>query len=335
MIFYICEIPLVRNTSYTVTDYNCKLKKQANNNNNNKTTGLDFTNLNNYGPISNLPFIFNVLEHTVASVVNLYEPFQSGFHSRHSTERAPAKIPVTSSSHSVLAFSPSSSFLTSVLVLTSSTEALLLEHLKISTQHLSGLHPTCLTENWQKNVYQNDVFHHFGIHFYADDTQMYYSTKTRTSPSCPHLLPTGHHQLGHSQSAKIPLAIKVKLYSSIDGCQVPNSHSVRSLWVILENTLCQWDLSIFVTFRDFILFLSSSCSDHLFFGILECHSLWPPEITPQFAPNRKNSVASVITQTKTTDNITPILIQLPLNVEQRLLPSVTWNLSLTWHPHVF
>jgi len=61
----------------------------------NKKTDCDPTSLCNYCPISNLPFLAKVLERVVASQLhtflnhhNLYEPFQSAFHSCQSTETA-------------------------------------------------------------------------------------------------------------------------------------------------------------------------------------------------------------------------------------------------------
>lgn len=64
-----------------------------------KKTGLDCSDLNNYRPISNLPFISKILERVVATQLqtylqdnNLFEQFQSGIHSRHSTKTALVKI---------------------------------------------------------------------------------------------------------------------------------------------------------------------------------------------------------------------------------------------------
>ena len=64
-----------------------------------KKPDSDPTSLINYRPISNLPFLAKVLERVVASQLHtflnhhdLYEPFQSGFRSCHSTETALLRI---------------------------------------------------------------------------------------------------------------------------------------------------------------------------------------------------------------------------------------------------
>src|SRR4029434_7294420 len=56
-----------------------------------KKPGLDTDIPNNYRPLSNLPYLSKVLERAVGSQLksylnlhNLYEPFQSGFRSKHS-----------------------------------------------------------------------------------------------------------------------------------------------------------------------------------------------------------------------------------------------------------
>lgn len=76
-------------------------------------------------------------------------------------------------------------------------------------------------------------FHHFGVqfHFYIDDS---FSTKPRTSLSSPF---SYLHYLNQTKLSDNKMQVFTKLRPfivSIDGCQV---HSVKSLGIILDNTL--------------------------------------------------------------------------------------------------
>ena len=58
-----------------------------------KNPGLDKFVLNNYSPVSNLPYLFNIIERVVAARLsahlsenNLSEPYQSAFKPNHSVE---------------------------------------------------------------------------------------------------------------------------------------------------------------------------------------------------------------------------------------------------------
>lgn len=71
------------------------LVKRCFHNTNPEKTVIDPLDLINYQPISNLPFILKIPEWTVAPQLqahlhsnNLYEPFQSGSCSKHSSESA-------------------------------------------------------------------------------------------------------------------------------------------------------------------------------------------------------------------------------------------------------
>ncbi|XP_073709407.1 uncharacterized protein [Misgurnus anguillicaudatus] len=187
-----------------------------------KKPGLDPENPNNFRPISNLPFLSKILERTVADQLKhhllsnqLYETFQSGFRTNHSTETALLKV-----TNDLLLASDSGSL--SILLLLDLSAAFdtinhsillqRLQHLGISGTALSWF-TSYLTDRFQFISINNcmshtisvnhgvpqgsvlgpllfilymlplgSIIHNHGLkfHSYVDDTQLYLSTRSIT-----------------------------------------------------------------------------------------------------------------------------------------------------------
>lgn len=260
-----------------------------------KKPGADPSNMNNFRPISNLPFLSKTLERIVSAQLQshldsnkLHEPFQSGFRSLHSTETALVRIT------NDLLRSADSGLLTILILLDLSaafdtiSHPLLLERLSSIgithtahlwfTSYLSDRTQFVSLKNHQSNhssvthgVPQGSVLgpllfiiyllplgrimRHHGIkfHCYADDTQLYISTKPSitTSPlelsSCLQDIKTWMTQnllkLNSNKTEILLIGSKSTITKSqdpnisIDGTTVPLSSQVKSLGVILDSTL--------------------------------------------------------------------------------------------------
>ena len=240
-----------------------------------KKPSLDPDNLANYRPISNLPFLSKVLEKTVAAQLqdhlthnNLFEKFQSGFRSAHSTETALLRV-----TNDILMTADSGS--PSLLILLDLTAAfdtvehtILLERLHNTarlTDHALqwfqiGLN-TCVTCGVPQGSVLGPILftiymlplghviskHGLSFHCYADDTQLFIKTAPHTftalSPltSCLEEIKTwmisNSLQLNSNKTESLLIGTPHQVHSSpiseltFDGQDIPLSSSATNLGV--------------------------------------------------------------------------------------------------------
>ncbi|XP_059929989.1 cilia- and flagella-associated protein 36 isoform X1 [Gadus macrocephalus] len=340
-----------------------------------KKPGADPIDLNHYRPISNLPFISKTLERVVATQLqshldtnNLHKPFQSGFHPKHSTETALVKIT------NDLLRAADSGLLTILILLDLSAAFDTISH-PLLLDRLTGigilvLHQFVQLSNHKSGcsgvslgVPQGSVLgpllfttyllplgtllRHHGVHFhcYADDTQVYISTKpTAAIPPTSLItcleeirswLSRNFLKLNGNRTEALLIGSKSTLTKSqhtpapliiIDGFPVPFSSKVKSLGVILDNTLsfaphihnitrtAFGHLRNIARLRPSLTQSSTEILVHSFVTsrIDYCNALLT--VIPTKLINRlqiiQNSAARIITRTKSSDHITPVLIQL-------------------------
>ena len=371
-----------------------------------KKPGLDPDDPNNFRPISNLPLLSKLLEKTAAAQLthhlhsnNLYETFQSGFRTHHSTETTLIKV------INDLLLSTDSGSITILLLLDLSAafdtvnHSILLSRLQSIgitdsalswfTSYLTDRSHYISINNHKSNpspvkhgvpqgsvlgpilflIYMLPLGHiirRHGLHFhcYADDTQLYISTKTITPAILSNLtdcisdiknwMTRNFLKLNSNKTETIIFGPKASLPTSqnftlnIDGHTVTPSPSVRNLGIIMDPTLTfkshinQITKSSFFHLRNISRLrptLSSSAAETLIHAFISsrldyCNSILYglPSTTLQKLQYVQNSAARLLTRTRSRDHITPVLRQLHwLPIQQRIHFKILLNTYKALH----
>ncbi len=330
-----------------------------------KKPKLDPCELANYRLISNLPFMSKILEKVVSAQLcsflqknYIYEEFQSGFRPRHSTETALVKI----TNDLLLASDQGCISLLVLLDLSVAFDTIDHDILIDRLQNYTGIQGQALNGESSQlspvkygvpqgsvlgpllfSLYMlplGNIIRKYGINFhcYADDTQLYISTKPDETSKLSKLTEcvktikywmTSHFLLLNSDKTEI-LLIGPKNSTQnlldhnlqLDGCNVTSS-TVKNLGVILDSNLSFENHISNVTKTELRNMLSVSDAEKLVHAFMTsrldyCNALLGG--CPTSSINKlqivQNAAARVLTRSRKYDRITPILQSLhwlPIN----------------------
>lgn len=358
-----------------------------------KKPGLETSILENYRPISNLPFFAKTLERIIASQLqhflsanNLFEPLQSGFRTLHSTETALIKV-----TNDLLISADAGALNILILLDLSAAFDTVCHTLLLSRLHSLGVEGTALSllQSYLTNRHNfislngftsdmspvtqgvpqgsvlgpllfivyilplGQIIRHFNFNFhcYADDTQIYISTTSLKNPplicieqclaTINHWMQDNYLKLNSNKTELLLIGSKHTLTKagnislSIDGFTVSPSPLARNLGVLMDSTLsfnAHINNMVKISFfhlkniakirpslsqsaaakliHSFIFSRLDYCNS-LLFGI-SASSLHKLQLV-------QNSAARLLTSTKSSEHISPVLVNLHwLPVSQRI-----------------
>uniref|UniRef100_A0A3B1IDG0 Reverse transcriptase domain-containing protein n=1 Tax=Astyanax mexicanus TaxID=7994 RepID=A0A3B1IDG0_ASTMX len=223
-----------------------------------KKPGLDPEDPNNYRPISNLTFLSKLLERAVANQLkihllsnNLYETFQSGFRTHHSTETALLKVT------NDLLLSSDSGSLTILLLLDLSAAFDTVNH-SILLNRLESIGITNTALSWFKS-YLSDRFHYITINQHKSHTTPVLHGVPQGSVLGPilfilYMLPLGHIIRRHG----------LKFHCYADDIQLYITTKTISPAILSTLTCCLMDIKDWMNHN--FLKLNSNKTEIIIFG---------------------------------------------------------------------